>query len=97
MPYVRGLDYLDANVGSDAAAEFRKIFDNKGSTFLNSGIPRTTFPYPRAQLGLARAYVLMGDTEQGRQAYEELFELWKEADPDVSTLIEAKNEYGMLN
>jgi cytochrome c-type biogenesis protein CcmH/NrfG len=47
----------------------------------------------RWRLGLARAYVLQGDQPKARAAYEEFLKLWKEADPDVPVLRQAKAEY----
>lgn len=49
--------------------------------------------YPRAHLGLARAAALTGDTGRSRQAYEDFFALWKEADADLPILRGAKREY----
>ncbi len=45
---------------------------------------------------LARAYALAGETAQSRRAYEDFFALWKDADPDIPILLEAKSEYGKL-
>ena len=52
--------------------------------------------YPLAYLGLARAAALAGDTAKSRKAYEDFFALWKDADPDLPILIEAKKEYQKL-
>ena len=49
------------------------------------------------QLGLARAYALAGDLAQSRKAYEDFFALWKDADPDIPILQQAKAEYAKLN
>jgi eukaryotic-like serine/threonine-protein kinase len=49
-----------------------------------------------AHLGLARAYVLQGDTVRARAAYEEFLKLWKDADPDIPILMKAKAEYARL-
>lgn len=51
---------------------------------------------PLAQLGLARAYVLQGDTAKGKTAYQDFFALWKDADPDIPALLAAKSEYAKL-
>jgi hypothetical protein len=53
--------------------------------------------YPLAHLGLARAAVLSSDTAKARQAYQDFFALWKDADADLPLLIEAKKEYENLN
>ncbi len=52
--------------------------------------------HPLAQVGLARAYALQGDTAKARTAYQDFFALWKNADPDIPILIEAKAEYAKL-
>jgi hypothetical protein len=47
-------------------------------------------------VGLARAAVLAGDTAKARKAYQDFLALWKDADPDVPVLIEARKEYDKL-
>lgn len=81
--YIRGLAYLRMGAGADAAASFQKILDHRGSTFW-------TPLYPLAHLGLARAAALTGETDKSRPAYHEFFTLWKDADPDIPILKEAK-------
>jgi hypothetical protein len=49
--------------------------------------------YPLAHLGLARAHALSGDAAKSRKVYQDLFALWKEADPDLPVLVEARREY----
>jgi cytochrome c-type biogenesis protein CcmH/NrfG len=49
-----------------------------------------------ARLGLARAYALQGDTAKARTAYQDFLTLWKDADPDIPILKEAKAEYSKL-
>src|SRR5271169_2753374 len=49
-----------------------------------------------AHLGLARALALNGDNQNSKRAYEEFFTLWKDADPDIPILKEAKAEYAKL-
>ena len=66
---------------------------NWGATWMH---PNWGQYYPLSYLGLARAAVLLGDTVQARQAFEELLKLWKEADEDIPILIEAKREYAAL-
>jgi eukaryotic-like serine/threonine-protein kinase len=87
--FVRGEVYLAAHQGKEAAAEFQKILDHWGMV-VNEPIGAL------AQLGLARAYVLQGDTVRGRAAYEEFLKLWKDADPDIPILKQAKAEYARL-
>ncbi len=51
---------------------------------------------PLAQLGLARAYAFSGDSIKARTAYQDFFALWKDADPDIPVLKQAKAEYAKL-
>ena len=88
--YLRGQAYLAARRGADAAPEFQKILDHRG-VVLNSLIGAL------AHVGLARAYVLQGDTTRARAAYEDFFALWKDADKDTPILIAAKSEYARLH
>ena len=83
---MRGQAYLKLGKGAEAAAEFQKILDHRGWDPLSP-------LYPLAQLGLARAAVLTGDSEKARKAYQDFFALWKDADPDLPILITAKKEY----
>jgi eukaryotic-like serine/threonine-protein kinase len=87
--YVRGEAYLAAHRGSEAAAEFQKILDQRGVVF-NEPIAAL------AHLGLARAYALQGDTAKARTAYQDFLALWKDADPDIPILQQAKAEYAKL-
>jgi predicted Zn-dependent protease len=87
--YLRGQAYLQAKQGGNAAQEFQKILDHRGITW-NSPVA------PLAHLGLARAYALSGDTTKAKTAYQDLFALWKDADPDIPILKEAKAEYAKL-
>jgi len=52
--------------------------------------------HPLSQLGLARSYVLQGDTARARTAYQDFLALWKDADPDTPILKQAKAEYAKL-
>jgi pentatricopeptide repeat protein len=87
--YVRGQAYLAAHQGSEAAAEFQKILDHRGIV-LNE--PTGAL----AHLGLARAYAMQGDTAKARATYQDFFTLWKDADPDIPILKQAKTEYAKL-
>src|SRR5262245_60980402 len=87
--YLRGQAYLAQNKGKEAAAEFQNILEHRGWA-------PTSLLYPLAQLGLARAAVLQGDTARARQSYQDFFALWKDADPDIPILIKAKQEYEQL-
>jgi eukaryotic-like serine/threonine-protein kinase len=87
--YLRGYAYLANGQGQDAALEFQKILDHPG-VVLNSLYGAL------AHVGVARAYVLQGDTSKARTCYEDFFVLWKDADPDVPILKQAKAEYAKL-
>jgi hypothetical protein len=87
--YVRGEAYLAALRGSEAAAEFQKILGHRGIV-LNEPIGAL------AHLQLGRAYALQGDTAKARAAYQDFLTLWKDADPDIPILDEAKAEYAKL-
>jgi eukaryotic-like serine/threonine-protein kinase len=60
------------------------------------GIDPFSVPGPLAQFGLARAYALQGDTAKARTTYQDSFAVWKDADPDIPILREAKAEYAKL-
>jgi tetratricopeptide (TPR) repeat protein len=87
--YVRGLAYLRAQNGAQAAVEFQKILDHRG-------VDPISPLYALARLGLARAYVLSGDKDKSRVAYQDFLALWKDADPDIPVLKQAKAEYPKL-
>ena len=87
--YLRGIAYLRQNAGTEAMNEFQKILDRRGQ-FATSPL------FPLAHLGLARAAAIAGDTRKSRQAYQDFFALWKDADADLPILIEAKKEYEKL-
>ena len=87
--YVRGLAYLQLKDGRGAAAEFQKILDNPGLNAIS------IFP-ALAKLQLARAYVVQGDTGKARTSYQDFFALWKDADPAIPILQQAKTEYAKL-
>jgi len=87
--YVRAQAYLAMGDGPRAAREFRELTDRPGLV-LN---------YPLgalAHLGLARAYKSTGDLQNSRQAYLDFLSLWKDADPGIPILKEAKVEYAKL-
>ncbi len=97
--YVRGEAYLAARQGSAAAAEFQKILDH-------SGIVWNCWTGALAHLGVARANALQSRTSQGADAdaarvralaaYKDFLTLWKDADPGIPILKEAKAEYAKL-
>ncbi len=87
--YVRGEAFLASHQGAQAAAEFQKILDWPGVA-VNEPIAAL------AHVGLARAYVIQGDREKAKAAYQDFFSLWKDADPGVPILIMAKSENAKL-
>ena len=87
--YIRGQAQLMTHNGAAAATEFRKFLDHRGIVL--------NFPLGAlAHLGLARAYALSGDAAKARTAYQDFFAIWKDADPDIPILKEAKAEYAKL-
>jgi predicted Zn-dependent protease len=87
--YVRGEAYLMLHDGNRAAAEFQKFIDHRG--------PVGNFPWGAlARLSLARAYAMQGDTAKAHAAYKDFLALWKDADPDIPILKQAKAEYTKL-
>jgi eukaryotic-like serine/threonine-protein kinase len=87
--FVRGEAYLASRQGGKAVAEFQKILDHRGLVLYR---PIGAL----AHLGLGRAYVLEGDTVKAKAAYEDFLTLWKDADPDIPVLQQAKAEYAKL-
>ena len=90
IAFLRGQAYVDLRRGADAATEFQRILDHRG---LQTASPF----YPLAQVGLARAAALAGDTTKARKAYQDFFALWKDADPDIRILQLARREYEKLD
>ena len=87
--YVRGEAYLAAHQGREAAIEFQKILDHRGIV-LNEPIGAL------AHLQLGRAYGISGDIAKAKKAYQDFLTLWKDADPDIPVLKQAKAEYAKL-
>ncbi|MGH9775283.1 MAG: protein kinase domain-containing protein [Candidatus Acidiferrales bacterium] len=87
--YVRGEACLALHQGHEAASEFQKILDHRGIV-ANEPVGAL------AHLGLARAYAIAGDTAKSRAAYNDFFTLWKDADPDIPILKQARAEYANL-
>ena len=97
--YIRGEAYSAAGQGSSAAAEFQKIIDH-------SGIVLNCWTGALAHLGAGRANALQSRTSQGADAdaarvralaaYKDFLTLWKDADPDLLILKQAKSEYAKL-
>jgi eukaryotic-like serine/threonine-protein kinase len=87
--YVRGLAYLKMKDGEKAAAELQKILDNPGRGTVST-------LRPMAQLQMARAQAMKGDTGKAKAEYQDFLATWKDADADVPALVEAKAEYGKM-
>jgi eukaryotic-like serine/threonine-protein kinase len=97
LAYLRGLAYLGLRKGGEAAAEFEKILDHKGANWGSDWQhPYWGQFYSLSYLGLARASALAGDTAKARAAYHDFLTLWKDADPDIPILMQAKAEYAKL-
>jgi serine/threonine protein kinase len=86
--YIRGLALLNEGQPSDSAAVFAEMVDRKVANWGPE--------YPAALVGLARAAKSMGDTARAKKTYEQFFVFWKDADPDIPILIQAKVEYAKL-
>jgi eukaryotic-like serine/threonine-protein kinase len=88
--YLRGEAYLMLHDGNAAAAEFQKFIDHRGLV--------GNFPWGAlARLQLARACALSGDKTKAKIAYQEFLTLWKDADPDIPIVKQAKSEYARLD
>jgi tetratricopeptide (TPR) repeat protein len=95
--YLRGLAYLRLHKGTEAAAEFRKILDHKGTSWGSTWLhPNWGLHYSISYLGLARGSALAGDTANARKAYQDFLALWNNADPGIPILQQAKAEYARL-
>jgi eukaryotic-like serine/threonine-protein kinase len=98
--YIRGNAYLAAGRGKEAATEFQKIIDH-------SGVVWNCWTGALAHLGIARANALQMTTDQGADAdaararalsaYNDFLTLWKDADPNIPILKQAKAEYEKLH
>jgi hypothetical protein len=88
--YVRGEAFVAAHRYVEAAAEFQKILDHRGIVGLD---PIGTL----AHVQLGRAFALSGDVVRSKTAYQDFFSLWKDADPDVPFLTQARAEYARLH
>ncbi len=87
--FYRGLAYLAMKSGTEAAAEFRKVIERKT---ISAPSPLHSI----SQLELGRSLALAGDKPGARSAYQDLFAIWKDADPDLPLLKQAKAEYAQL-
>jgi tetratricopeptide (TPR) repeat protein len=87
--YVRGEAYLAAHDGSGAILEFQKILDHRG-LMINDIIEAL------AHLQIGRAYAMAGKIDKAKASYQDFLTLWKDADPDIPILKQAKAEYAKL-
>ena len=77
---MRGQAYLRAHDGTAAAAEFQKVLNHRGivQNFVTGSL---------AHVQIGRAYAMAGDTAKAKASYQDFFNLWKEAEPDIPILI----------
>jgi eukaryotic-like serine/threonine-protein kinase len=87
--YVRGEAYLASHKGAEAATEFQKILAHRGIVAIDP-----IGALARWQLG--KALALSGDTAKAKTAYQDFLNLWKDADPDIPILKQAKKDYDKL-
>ncbi len=90
--YTRGNAYLRAGKAQEALQDFKRVHNLAKLTGVGAWMQLA----PLSLLGQARAYALQGDTTKSRSAYQDFFALWKDADPDIPILKEAKAEYAKL-
>ena len=89
--YLRGMGYLRLRKGAQAVAEFQKIVDHKGANWgLYLDTPVFGGILLPSYLGMARGYAYMGETVKARKAFQDFFELWKDADPNIPYFSELK-------
>jgi hypothetical protein len=87
--YMRAVGCLKGGSPKDALVEFQKILNHRGVDPLRPSIALSI-------LGVARASVLLGRTEDARKAYETVLQFWKEADPGLPIVAQARKEYDKL-
>ncbi|HXX17313.1 MAG TPA: hypothetical protein VEJ47_20595, partial [Candidatus Eremiobacteraceae bacterium] len=87
--YLRGQAYLTAGNSIAATAEFQKLLRHRGivNNFVLGAL---------AHLQIGRAYALSGNKVEARAAYNDFLTLWKDADPEIPVLKQAKAEYAKL-
>jgi eukaryotic-like serine/threonine-protein kinase len=87
--YLRGLTYLQLRRPEEAITEFKTVLDHRG-------VAPLSILWELPQLGLGRAYAIQGDIAKSRAAYDTFFASWKNADPDLPILKQAKAEFAKL-
>jgi serine/threonine protein kinase/Tfp pilus assembly protein PilF len=88
--YVRGLAYLAGGHGTEAVNEFEKILDHRNLVWAD---PVGAL----ARLQLGKAYLITGDRAKAKAAYADFLNLWKDADPDIPVLKQARMEFEKLH
>ena len=89
LVYMRGEAYLKAGDGQNAAAEFQNVIDHRA-------VVTNDLLGALAHLQLGRAYVMQSDVGKAKAEYQDFLTLWKDADPDIPVLKQAKAEYAKL-
>jgi eukaryotic-like serine/threonine-protein kinase len=87
--YMRATAYLQGRRGAEAVGEFQKILDH-------GGMVQNEVIGALARFGIARAYLLKGDSAKAKAAYQDFLTLWKDADSDIPILKQANVEYAKL-
>ena len=87
--FLRAVTFLKNGQEAEAVQAFQRPLGLRNVMALDM-----TMPFD--QLGLARAYAKAGDLVHSRTAYQDFFAGWKDADPDVPVLQEAKAEYAKI-
>jgi predicted Zn-dependent protease len=86
--YLRGHALLASHQGAAAAAEFQKVLDHHTlTTFVTASL---------AKLQLGRCYAMSNEPSKAKSAYQDFLTLWRDADPDIPILTQAKAEYAKL-
>jgi tetratricopeptide (TPR) repeat protein len=89
-PYHRGLAHLQQGAAADAAVDFESVIDHRGED------PDSPL-LPLAHIGLARAEAMSGDHARASQSYDRAFAVWRNADPNLQPLEDARRERARLN
>ena len=87
--FLRGEAYLAKRDSEAARREFQKVLDHRGADPFAPVVPL-------ARLGLARAWQMSGDLDKSRKEYDELLQIWKNADTDLPLLQRARAERAAL-
>ena len=87
--FARAAAFVLMKDGAKAGAEYEQIQSHRG-------IDPTNVMYNLSHLGLGRAYALQGNTTQAKAVYQDFFTAWKDADPDIPIMKQAKTEYAKV-